>query len=127
MPCLYIALLFYASFPRLCYTDNCKHNIREQNHNNQNQFPVIQVFIHNTPIQQSDIRFANLALISGRQMHCINACIFLVAITKRRNAKNISFLLCVLASGNGFVIHYMIFYIDNKTFFTFWTKQRKMF
>ena len=28
---------------------------------------------------------------------------------------------------DGFVIHYMILYIDNKTYFTFWTKQRKMF
>ena len=32
---------------------------------------------------RDEIRSANLALISGRQMHRINACIFLVAITKR--------------------------------------------
>ena len=31
---------------------------------------------------RDEIRSANLALISGRQMHRINACIFLVAITK---------------------------------------------
>ena len=31
------------------------------------------------------MRSANLALISGRQMHRINACIFLVAITKTQN------------------------------------------
>ena len=30
------------------------------------------------------MRSAHLALISGRQMHRINACIFLVAITKKR-------------------------------------------
>ena len=30
---------------------------------------------------RDEIRSANLALISGRQMHRINACIFLVAIT----------------------------------------------
>ena len=33
---------------------------------------------------RDEIRSANLALISGRQMHYINACIFLVAITKKR-------------------------------------------
>ena len=32
---------------------------------------------------RDEMRSANLALISGRQMHRINACIFLVAITKR--------------------------------------------
>ena len=32
---------------------------------------------------RDEIRSANLALISGRQMHRINACIFLVAITKK--------------------------------------------
>ena len=31
---------------------------------------------------RDEIRSANLALISGRQLYCINACIFLVAITK---------------------------------------------
>ena len=36
-------------------------------------------------------RFANLALISGRQMHCINACIFLVVLTKRRRQKTFRF------------------------------------
>ena len=34
---------------------------------------------------RDEIRSANLALISGRQMHRINACIFLVAITKRNS------------------------------------------
>ena len=34
---------------------------------------------------RDEIRSANLALISGRQMHRINACIFLVAITKTSN------------------------------------------
>ena len=36
-------------------------------------------------INRDEIRSANLALISGRQMHRINACIFLVAITKTQN------------------------------------------
>ena len=39
-------------------------------------------------IQQSKIHFANLALFSGRQMHCTNAYIFLVALTKRRMQKH---------------------------------------
>ena len=34
------------------------------------------------PHYRDEMRSANLALISGRQMHRINACIFLVAITK---------------------------------------------
>ena len=33
---------------------------------------------------RDEIRSANLALISGRQMHRINACIFLVAITQKQ-------------------------------------------
>ena len=36
---------------------------------------------------RDEIRSANLALISGRQMHRINACIFLVAITKKQPDK----------------------------------------
>ncbi len=38
---------------------------------------------HGDDNNRDEMRSANLALISGRQMHRINACIFLVAITKR--------------------------------------------
>ncbi len=37
---------------------------------------------------RDEIRSANLALISGRQMHRINACIFLVAITKNNRPRS---------------------------------------
>ena len=40
----------------------------------------------NTRAYRDKMRSAHLALISGRQMHRINACIFLVAITKKRHA-----------------------------------------
>ena len=33
---------------------------------------------------RDETRFASFALISGRQMHRINACIFLVAITQKQ-------------------------------------------
>ena len=38
------------------------------------------------------MRSAHLALISGRQMHRINACIFLVAITKKRPHRSFFFV-----------------------------------
>lgn len=36
--------------------------------------------------QETRYALANLALISGRQIHCTSACIFLVAITKSRRS-----------------------------------------
>lgn len=45
---------------------------------------TITPFLLQYLISRDEMRSANLALISGRQMHRINACIFLVAITKRR-------------------------------------------
>ena len=41
----------------------------------------------NSLICRDETRFANLSLISGRQMHRINVCIFLVAITKKQPDK----------------------------------------
>ena len=43
---------------------------------------IYNAFNRLKPNNRDEIRSANLALISGRQMHRINACIFLVAITK---------------------------------------------
>ena len=55
---------------------------------------------------RDEIRSANLALISGRQMHRINACIFLVAITKKGNGsiKSIAFKACLVFI-NRMIIH----------------------
>ena len=44
---------------------------------------------------RDEIRSADLALISGRQMHRINARIFLVAITKNLRQLSEVFLLCL--------------------------------
>ena len=46
---------------------------------------TITPFLLQYLISRDEMRSANLALISGRQMHRINACIFLVAITKTQN------------------------------------------
>ena len=63
---------------------------------------TITPFLLQYLINRDEMRSANLALISGRQMHRINACIFLVAITKKRRTNPFFFLdqLCVLASGS---------------------------
>ena len=46
---------------------------------------TITPFLLQYLISRDEMRSANLFLISGRQMHRINACIFLVAITKTQN------------------------------------------
>ena len=46
---------------------------------------TITPFLLQYLISRDEMCSANLALISGRQMHRINACIFLVAITKTQN------------------------------------------
>ena len=52
---------------------------------------TITPFLLQYLISRDEMRSANLALISGRQMHRINACIFLVAITKNAEPIHFSF------------------------------------